>query len=98
MEPDLLQVDSMHAALVGDTSLVNRSDVHKGDRRLQQSGYGGSVIVTLSIEYLKENMDMGNKTMKVTHLFKALAHPDFLRRFQEQMREQDKPVVVTWTQ
>lgn len=76
---------------------INPPGVRTGSRHLLQGLSGGSIRVNLKIEYVKENADLGNKTMKGSHLLSALKHPDFLRRFQEQMRERDTPVVVSWS-
>lgn len=76
---------------------MNMSDVHTGNRHLLQT-YAGSIVVSLNFEFNAQNADLGNRTMKISHLYRAINHPDFLRRFQEQMRERENPVVVTWTQ
>jgi cysteine-rich repeat protein len=60
--------------------------------------YAGSIVVSLNIEFNSANANQGNKTIYIRHLHQALKHPDFLRRFQEAMREQDTPVVVAWTE
>ena len=60
--------------------------------------YAGSIVVSVNIEFNPTNADQGNRTMYIRHLNQALKHPDFLRRFQEAMREQDTPVVVAWTE
>ena len=76
---------------------TNPPGVRTGSRHLLQGYRGGSISVNLKIEYVKENANLGNKTMKPRHLLSALTHPEFLRRFQEQMRERDTPVVVSWS-
>ena len=75
----------------------NMSDVHTGKRSLMQAKFGGSIVVSLKVEFVRAHAAAGNRTMKIRHIFDAMRSPEFLRRFQEQMREREKPVVVTWT-
>lgn len=76
--------------------MTNKVLLRSANRTRRQ--FAGSIVVSLNIEFNPTNADKGNKTMYIRHLHQALRHPDFLRRFQEAMREEDTPVVVAWTE
>ncbi len=76
---------------------MSRSDVHTGRRQSLQMMKGTSIVMNLNIDYVEANAKKGNETMKVWHLINAIQDSDFMRRFQERMRDKDRPVVVSWT-
>ena len=86
-----------HAGRSEIREYMNRSDVHTGRRQLLQMMKGTSIIMNLNIDYVEANAKKGNETMKIGHLINAIQDSDFMRRFQERMRDKDRPVVVSWT-
>ena len=112
--PDFVESGLARSNSVDVGRSMNHFGVRTGSRHLlqgaEQQYSGGSILVSLRIEYRKENADLGNSTMKnadqgnstvkkmkITDLFSAIQHQDLLRQFQQQMRTRDKPVVVSWT-
>ena len=79
-----------------DPEISNANSRQDGNHTRRQ--YAGSIVVSINVEFNPATSDEGNNTMYIRHLHQSLMHPDFLRRFQEAMREQDTPVVVAWTE
>lgn len=76
---------------------ISNSGLRQDDNHTRRQ-YAGSIVVSVNVEFNSATSEDGNKTMYIRHLHQSLMHPDFLRRFQEAMREQDTPVVVAWTE
>lgn len=111
--PDLVESGLAHSNPVDVGRSIDHFGVPGSRHLLQGDGQqysGGSILVSLRIEYRKAHADLGNRTMqisdlgnstmqkmKMTDLFSAIQHTDLLRQFQQQMRTRDKPVVVSWT-